>query len=175
MLGSVLALQAQKGKDTSAIRVTSPGKPWALQVDVQGFTVKADETKPDGRKYLLAENTRTGVTLSITLERVHGSASLEGCREVFRGRNKANAKLNPTDIKESQMGDMAISEFVFVELEGIPLQQKNVFGCLAKEDVYADIHLSKARYTPKDQPLFTSNPPGCFLHGSDRGRRFASR
>jgi tetratricopeptide (TPR) repeat protein len=156
ILGNAIELQAQKGKDAGTLRVSLPTKPWVLQVDVQGFTVQVDEAKPDGRKYLVAENARTGVTLSITLEQVHGPASLEGCREVFRQRNKANVKLNPTDIQESQIGDIAISEFIFSEVEGVRLQQKNVFGCLAKEDVYADIHLSKVQYTPKDQPLFTS-------------------
>jgi tetratricopeptide (TPR) repeat protein len=156
LLGSAFALQAQKGKETSPLRVSLPGKPWALQVDVQGFAVQLDETKPDGKKYLLAENTRTGITLSITMEQVHGFATLDNCRKVFRERNKGNAKLNPVDIKDSQIGEMAISEFTFEEPEGIPLHQKNVFGCLAKEDVYADIHLSKVQYTPKDQPLFTS-------------------
>jgi tetratricopeptide (TPR) repeat protein len=156
VLGSAVALQAQKSKDTGTLSVSLPGKSWALQVDVQGFRVKVDETKPDGRKYLIAENDVTGVTLSITMAQVGGSATLDDCWKVLRGRNKANAELNPVDIKESQIGDMAISEFILVEPGGIPLHQKNVFGCLAREDVYADIHLSKVEYTPKDQALFIS-------------------
>ncbi|HEV2690867.1 MAG TPA: hypothetical protein VGV35_20065, partial [Bryobacteraceae bacterium] len=97
-----------------------------------------------------------GLTLSITLEQVRGSASLDDCRKVFRARNKGNAELHPSDVKESQMGDMAVSEFVFTEVGGIQLRQKNVFACLAKEDVYVDIHLSKVGFTPKDQVLFTA-------------------
>jgi hypothetical protein len=156
MLDGASALQAQKTKNAGALSVSLPGKPWALQVDVQGFNVKIDETKPDGKKYLVAENTGTGVTLSITMEQVPGTATLDDCWKVLRERNKANAELNARDIKESQMGDMAISEFILMAPGGIPLHQKNVFGCLAKEDLYADIHLSKVEYTPKDQPLFTS-------------------
>jgi tetratricopeptide (TPR) repeat protein len=146
--------QAQKVSDT--LRVSLPGKSWALQVDVQGFKIKVNETKPDGSRYLVADNDDTGVRLSITMQQVRGAATLDDCRKVFRARNKANAELNPTDVKESQMGDMAISEFIFMKPGGISLRQKNVFGCLAKEDVYTDIHLSKVEYTAKDQALFTS-------------------
>jgi tetratricopeptide (TPR) repeat protein len=155
-LWNTTALQAQKGKAISTLRISLPGKPWALQVDVQGFRVELDETKPDGKKYLLAVNDRTGVSLSINMEQVRGSAILDDCRKVFRQRIKDNAELKPVDIKESQLGDMAISEYILMEPGGIPLHQKNVFGCLAKEDVYVDIHLSKVEYTPQDQPLFTS-------------------
>src|SRR5258708_298780 len=156
ILGSGVALQGQKITDTATLRVSLPGKSWALQVDVPGFKVQVDETRPDGKKYLFAKNEDTGVTLSITMEQVRGSARLDDCFKVFRERNKGNAKLNPVDIKESQVGDMAISEFTLMEPEGIPLHQKNIFGCLAKENVYVDIHLSKVNYTAKDQPLFTS-------------------
>jgi tetratricopeptide (TPR) repeat protein len=153
--GSAIALRSQTIPD-GRLSVSLPGKSWGLQVDVRGFKVKVDETKPDGKKYLLAENDRTGVTLSITMEQVGGRATLDDCWKVLRERSKTNAQLDAHDVKESQMGDMAISEFTLMEPEGVPLHQKNVFGCLAKEDVYADIHLSKANYTAKDQPLFTS-------------------
>lgn len=152
--GSAIALHGQT-PTSDRLSVSLPGKPWALQVDVQGFKVKVDETKPDGKKYLLAENEGTGVTLSITMEQVGGRATLDDCWKVMRERNKAYAKV-ASDIKESQIGDLAISEFTLMELEGAPLHQKNVFGCIAKEDVYNDIHLSKVEYKPKDQPLFTS-------------------
>src|SRR5258708_3192980 len=119
ILGCAIALQAQNVKDAGMLHVSLPGKSWALQVDVQGFKVKVNETKPDGSKYLVADNDDTGLTLSITMQQVRGSAILDDCWKVFRERNKANAALNPTDIKESQMGEMAISEFIFMESGGI--------------------------------------------------------
>ncbi|SRR5258706_7751137 len=150
------ALQAQKANDKSVLNVSLPEKSWALQIDVPSFVVKVDESKSSRRRYLLAENTRTGVTLSVTLEQVRGSATLDDCRKVFRQRNKGNEPLKPTDLKESQVGDMAISEFTFDVIEGIKIRQRNVFACMPKEDVYIDIHVSKVEYTPKDQPLFTA-------------------
>jgi len=61
------ALQAQKANDKSVLNVSLPEKSWALQIDVPSFVVKVDESKSSRRRYLLAENTRTGVTLSVSV------------------------------------------------------------------------------------------------------------
>lgn len=154
-LGDAIAVEAQERRDQNALRVSLPGKSWELQVDARGFTIKTNESKPGGQRYLLAENSSTGVTLSISLTPVEGEARIEDCWKVFRERIK-NSKIKVTGVKESQVGDMAISEFVFPEVNGIPIQQKNVFGCLAKDNVYADLHLSKVEFKAGDQSLFTS-------------------
>jgi hypothetical protein len=92
--------------------------------------------------------------LSVTLERVQGAATLDGCREVFRGRVQPNGPFKLAEIRQSQLGDMAVLEYMIPEANGEPIEQKNVFGCLAKEDVYADIHASKMAFKPADQPFW---------------------
>jgi tetratricopeptide (TPR) repeat protein len=154
--GSAIRVVAQNGQDQKAMRVSLPNKSWELQVDAKGFVVKVNETQSDGRRYLVAENAGTGVTLSVTLEQVTDAANVEGCRQGLRNRVQANSKLNPTDVSESQAGDVVILEFVLPQVEGMPIQQKNVFGCLAKDNVYADVHLSKVQFKPQDEQLFTS-------------------
>jgi len=155
-LGNTGAIQAQENKNPKFLRVSLPGKSWALQVDAEGFVVDTDETKPGGRRYLLATNPATKVTLSITLEAVREPPSLEGCRDVFAQRMRGNAKLNPVDVKESQVGGMAVQEYIFPEVKGVPIQQKNFFACFAKDDSYVDIHLSKIKFTPQDEALFAA-------------------
>jgi hypothetical protein len=155
LLGDAVAAEAQESRDQKALRVSLPGKPWELQVDAPGFTIKINESKPGGQRYLVADNSSTGVTLSISLTQIEGEARIEDCWRVFRERIK-NSKIKVTGVKESQVGDMAVSEFVFPEINGIPIQQKNVFGCLAKDSAYADLHLSKVEFKAGDQSLFTA-------------------
>jgi tetratricopeptide (TPR) repeat protein len=60
------------------------------------------------------------------------------------------------DVKESQVGDMAVQEFIFPVVDGVPIRQKHVFGCFAKDYSYVDIHLSKVKFTPQDEALFAA-------------------
>jgi len=45
-------------------------------------------------------------------------------------------------------------EYSVLEVEGRPINQRNLFACMFKEDVYVDIHLSKVFFKTADQPLF---------------------
>ena len=47
---------------------------------------------------------------------------------------------------------MAILEYMIPEANRVPVDQKNVFGFLVKEDVFVDIHLSKAAFKDADEP-----------------------
>lgn len=140
----------------SALQISFPGKAWALQFEGTGFSVKANETQPDGRRYLLAENTANGMMLSAFLEQVPGTADMDGCQKGLRDKLATFSSLRPTDVQNGRMGDIVTLEYILLEVSGIPVHQKNVWGCLAKDNVYADIHLSKAPFNPKDQPLFDS-------------------
>lgn len=152
--GAATAVQAQKAKGRKPLHISLPAKTWQLQVAADGFVVAVNESKADGRRFVMATSAATGITLSLTLEQVGQTATLDGCRQAFRERIQANASLKTVDVKESQLGEMAVLEFILPEAGGAPLHQKNVFGCLAKENVYADIHLSKAQFKSRDEALF---------------------
>src|SRR5690348_15541893 len=95
----IFPLCAQKGgKEAPPLSLSLPDKTWSLLIDVSGFKIQRNEKRPNGR-YLLAQNSSTGVTLSITLSQVQGVAMIDDCRRVFRQRNQGNAPLHPTDIK----------------------------------------------------------------------------
>ena len=51
-------------------RLSLPTKNWSVALDLSGFTVKTVETKPDGRRYMIAQNETTNVVVSLTLEQV---------------------------------------------------------------------------------------------------------
>src|SRR5581483_11494228 len=86
-----------------------------------------------------------------TLEPVKGRATLDGCREVFRGRIAPGGPFQLTAIRQSTIGEMAVLEYMIPEANGFAVKQRNLFGCLVKDDVYADIHISKSGFQESDQ------------------------
>jgi len=148
----VAHVQAQAQKEPDPLRISLKDKPWALQVAAAGFVVTQNVTQADGRRYLLATNNTSGSVLSITLEQVADTPTLEGCREGFRQRTQPDGPFKLTDVKQSQEGDATVLEYMIPEANGMPVGQKNIFGCLIKGEVYADIHLSKTPFKAADRP-----------------------
>lgn len=147
---------AQSKDESEPLRVSLRDVPWVLEIAAPGFVITQDTTQADGRRYLLASKDSDGIVISATLEKVRGAATLDGCREVFRGRLQPNGPFKLSGVKQSQVGEMAVLEYLIPEVNGVPVNQKNVFGCLVKGDVYIDIHASKAPFKESDQALLTS-------------------
>lgn len=56
----------------------------------------------------------------------------------------------------SDLGELAVVEYVVKEVQGLPVKQKHVHGHLGRGDVCVEIHLSKVRFQPADASLFTA-------------------
>jgi hypothetical protein len=54
-------------------------------------------------------------------------------------------------VERSARGEVAVIEYLIPEYEGKPLRQKNVFACLARDGVWVELHLSKARFERADR------------------------
>ncbi|MDP9133102.1 MAG: hypothetical protein M3M98_08210, partial [Nitrospirota bacterium] len=54
-------------------------KAWAVALNITGYSVHLDGVTPDGRRYFFATNAVTSMTLSVTLERITGQATEQGC------------------------------------------------------------------------------------------------
>lgn len=146
------ATTAQEG----SLQVSLPGKPWAVTVDASGFVVEQDQAKSDGRRYLLANNKSTGMVVSITLERNPKGADASTCPGYLRQRIKSLQGFTLSDVRYSTAANMATVEYLIPEAKGIPVRQKSLVACTAKDDVYVDIHLSKVLFKPEDAPLFAT-------------------
>jgi hypothetical protein len=147
--------QVAPGTVTSNIWL--PGKAWALELDGAGFTTRDNEIQPDGGRYFLAENTKSHILVSVLLEAANAPAQPEECQHSLEEKAKSNAtlasaKLKGIDYRTS--GELRILEFTLPQFDGVPKNQKNIFGCLIKEDVFVDIHISKLFFRASDQPLF---------------------
>jgi tetratricopeptide (TPR) repeat protein len=127
-----------------------------LSIDLTGFKKDIDQVKPDGRRYLMASHPKTGLNVSVTLEKVPTQASAQGCIEQLHLIQKAPFVTRGQDIKLNAAREIPTLEYTLHEFQGVRLDQKNVYACIAQDNVYADIHLSKVRYTTADAPLFQS-------------------
>lgn len=136
--------------------VAWPEKGLGLSIDLSGFKVDIDQINPDGRRYLMASHPTTGVNVSVTLEKVAGQASTEGCSAHLQRLRNQPPVSKGQDARFVTIAKMPALAYTFREFQGIRLDQRNVRTCLAQENVYADLHLSKVKYTPSDESLFQS-------------------
>jgi tetratricopeptide (TPR) repeat protein len=157
VLLSVGAASAQDAPAPAKSNVWLPGKPWALELDGTGFTTRANELQPDGRRYFLAENTKSRVVVSVFLEASKAPARPGECQHSLEEKAKRNSALASGSLKGvtyRESGEMQILDFTLPELDGAPTNQKNIFGCLIKDGVFVDIHISKVFFKAADQPVF---------------------
>ncbi len=131
-----------------------PGKPWVMEMDAPGFTIRANEIQKDGRRYFVAENPETNVILSVYLEEGKAPATAEGCKRGLHGRATSNLPFKRSGITFRESGAAQILEYSILEVDGVPQNQRNLFACLTKDNVFADLHLSKVFFKAWDQPLF---------------------
>jgi hypothetical protein len=136
--------------------VTWPEKGLGLSIDLSGFKKDVDQIKPDGRRYLTASHPKTGLNVSVTLEKVPTKASTQGCLEQLRFIQKGPFVTRGQDIILNDTGEVPTLEYTLHKVQGVQLDQKNMYACIAQDNVYADIQLSKVQYTAADAPLFQS-------------------
>jgi len=148
--------QAAIGADEPPTFVTWPEKGLGLSIDLTGFKKEIDQVKPDGRRYLMASHPKTKLDVSITLEKVPTKASAKGCLEQLRLIQNDSSVTRGQDIALNTTGEIPTLEYTIQKFRGVRVDQKNVYACIAQDNVYADIHLSKAQYTTADARFFQS-------------------
>lgn len=137
----------------SLMRISLPDKSWSLQIDAPAFEVQQNATRPDGRRSIMATNKTNGMVVSATLERVNGEAKLAGCRKVNEGRVTSFRALNLKNVQHGQIEEFITLEYIIPEVSGKPVNQKNLWACTVKEDVFTDIHISKVSFASEDRAL----------------------
>jgi tetratricopeptide (TPR) repeat protein len=148
--------QAAIGKNEPPTFVTWPEKGLGLSIDLTGFVKDIDQVKEDGRRYLTASHPKTGLNLSITLEKIPTQATTQGCREQLQLIKEGPLVTHGHEITLHLTGEVPTLEYTLRKFRGVRLDQKTLYACMARDNVYADIQLSKARYTAADAPLFQS-------------------
>ena len=154
--GPTGASQATVGSTEPPTFVSWPEKGLGLSIDLAGFKKDIDQVKEDGRRYLTASHPKTGLNVAVTLEKVPTQVSAQGCREQLQLIRKGPLVTHGRDITLNTDGEIPTLEYTLRKLQGVRLDQKNIYACLAQDNVYADIQLSKMHYTIADAPLFQS-------------------
>lgn len=147
---------AAVGKDEPPTFVAWPEKGLGLSIDLTGFKKDIDQVKPDGRRYLMASHPKTKLDVSVILEKVPTKASAKGCLEQLRLIQNDSSVTRGQDIALNTTGEIPTLEYTIQKFRGVRVDQKNVYACIAQDNVYADIHLSKAQYTTADARFFQS-------------------
>jgi len=129
-----------------------PGKAWALEFEAPGFTLRVNAMQPDGRRSFLAENAQWRAALSVELEAGKAPATPEDCKRTLETRAQGNATFSRKNIVRGEIAGIETYAFTIPELDGVPWNQRNVYACLVKDDVFVDIHLSKMFFKAADQP-----------------------
>lgn len=104
----------------------------------------------------MASHPKTKLDVSITLEKVPTKASAKGCLEQLRLIQNDSSVTRGQDIALNTTGEIPTLEYTIQKFRGVRVDQKNVYACIAQDNVYADIHLSKAQYTTADAQFFQS-------------------
>src|SRR5712672_2397590 len=163
VLAALLAFVAPANtlaQDVAAVAKFSvwlPSKSWALELPAPGFVVKANEVQADGRRYFLAENEKTRLIISVFLELMKAPAQPSECKRSLEDKVKRDSSLSLNGLKGVAYGEadgMETVEFSMAEVNGVPVNQKNILACLIKDDVFVDVHISKVFFKEADKPEF---------------------
>jgi hypothetical protein len=147
--------RAQESKSSAdVVKLSLPDKSWSLAIELPGFAVEKNEIQPDGRRYMAAANAETGVAISTYLEKTKAPADLEGCKATLEARAKAPAPFKKMGLSIYDLNGMKVLEYLVPEIERRRVHEKNFYVCIPKEDVFVDIHLSKAAWQLGQEKLF---------------------
>lgn len=135
-------------------RLSLPSKDWGVALELPGFTVKSVETKPDGRRYMIAENETTSVVVSIALEDMKSGARVSSCRQSLDEKTKIKA-VKIKNVRFSRSGDFDVLRYTVPDFRGQSLNQESLFACQFYDNAFIDLHISKPSYSAADEPLFT--------------------
>jgi hypothetical protein len=132
-------LQAAIEKGEHPTFVTWSEKGLGLSIDLPGFKKDVDQINPDGRRNLTALHHKTGMHVSVTLEKVPTHATTHGCIEQLQLIQTSPSVSRGQDIALNTTGAIPTLEYTLHKFRGVRLNQKHVFACIAQDNVYADI------------------------------------
>src|SRR3990167_3798730 len=127
------AAQAIVGSNEPPTFVTWPEKGLGLSIDLTGFKKDIDQVKPDGRRYLMASHPKTGLNVSVTLEKVPTQASAQGCMEQLQLIQKGPFVTRGQNINLNADGEIPTLEYTLQKIQGARLDQKHVYACMAQD------------------------------------------
>jgi tetratricopeptide (TPR) repeat protein len=153
----LFAATGLSGQGASQNSIWLPARPWALEMQAPGFSIQTNVIQSDGRRYFLAENATSKMVASVYLEAMSNAPAAGECQRSLHDKEARFSPISTQGLKDvvySQKDGMDVLEYLLPDAKGAAVQQHNVFACLIKDNVFVDIHLSKALYKSADKPSF---------------------
>ncbi len=148
---SVSMAPAEQARHVATIAFVE--KPWGVALDITGYSIHINGVKPDGRRYFFATNAATSMNLSVTLEMVTGQATGQGCLAHLEHIAQTSAANIGQGITRYEVRHMPVIEYLGPAVRVENVDQFHLFACAGKENVYADIHISKKGFKTGDESL----------------------
>ncbi|MBN1103928.1 MAG: hypothetical protein JXL84_10990 [Deltaproteobacteria bacterium] len=138
------------------LSLTLPRLDWSLAVPGPGFVLEQKYMIGDGTgARFMAVNRKTSMALSGSLERALRDGTPRECRDHY-WQNLQKGPFRMEQVRMSEMGEMATVEYFIREVQGIPVNQRNLYGYFVRGGYWMYLHLSKPLFQPRDETLFRS-------------------
>ena len=141
-------------QDTSTVSLSLPDIQWSLNVKLPGFELQQKEIAQSGEAArFFASNPDSGIVISAFLERAPHTGNSKECRSYYWEKAK-QSPFKKEDIKQYELNDFALVEYIVPEFQGMKVNQKNMNAYLVVDDYWIDIHISKTDYQDSDEQYF---------------------
>jgi hypothetical protein len=146
-----------------------PAQDWGVVLDIPGYIVLVEQTRPQQGRMMRAVNEKTGMNLSLFLEREQQSVNSQACRDRYWTKT-LQSPLAKTAIRSWDTDTMALGEYMVEWMTGQWVMWKNVNAYMGVGNVCVDLHLSKVQYTDQDESLFSSVLRGVRIKSTTKDR-----
>ena len=134
------------------LSLSLPGYPWGVRLDLAGFAITADEmNSARTARRIAAENRESSITLTAFLERVPESMDAKACRTYYAARLQRSPIMNGIAVRMSELGELAVLDYLIKDFQGVPINQKHVNAYLGQDGACLDVHLSNIQFVSGDE------------------------
>jgi len=131
-----------------------PSENWKLEIDLDGFKIQKSGYSPDNTMFQLsAINEKSGLNLSIFIEKTDSKGGKQECREFYWNKAK-NSPLAKENLKKYETDNAAVVEHDTKEFNGQVVNFHSLNAYLAESGYWIDVHISKAGFSKKDLKTF---------------------
>ena len=147
----------QPGARLSAVtRLSMPGGSVTAEVATEGFILRQSQIRGDGQgRMILATNEGTGVVMSIYLVRAPRPGGAREARDYYWSYEQ-RGPLRVEDMRMGELDGTPVLEYTVREHQGVRIDQRHYRAFWVSGDVWIDMRLTKVRFKPEEERLFTS-------------------
>lgn len=154
LVGSRVVTPAPAEAASQPLGLTVPNAAWVMLVPGRAFEMKQQKVKPDGTAaYFMMSDPETHVNLSFFIEPIQKCSTAVACRD-WAWKAEQTRLSGIEGVKESEIGDAAVVEYLQPFLAKIRIDQKNMHAYWVKDGYWIDAHISMVAFKESDRDRF---------------------